>query len=573
MKRIISAIVLVLCLIATSWALFTPQFFRVHDYTHAARISEMSRALADGHFPVRWSQNLGYGYGMPLFNFYAPLPYYVGAALFSLGVDIVLTIKLLFILSNILVIVGSYKLGRLYFGRSGALLLAVLIALSPYRALNLYVRGALSESWALSFLPWIMYYAVSVIRGVRYSWLSFAVSLAGLALTHNITLILAFPILSIFIVSEWLRIRFADRSWHWQRFVHLIGGGIVAVGLSAFYLVPAFIEKNFTQVDDYILDYYFSYQLHFLYIRQFFDHTWKFGGSGWGPNDDVSFGLGTGQLVALALASVVVLVMSVKALQKKHVVSLIKHQWSWLWIGSAVCAIISLLMTLEKTALIWQMLPILKYAQFPWRWLTVAIPFIGLLGVTGTQLIPNRLFRLLAVFGLMLITFYGNTAYFRPEKYLENASDYYGTSAKGIREGMSSILPDYIPKGLPKKIKSATSLIVNEAELAGKYTIITERTHQKLVAVQLSEPKEITFAIADFPGWTVELDGVKQEKIVSPEDLIVVKVPAGEHLIGLNLELTTVQFWSQVITALAVLVVVAALLLRRSQSRVKEIVT
>src|SRR3989344_5903619 len=52
-------------------------FFPLHDYTHVARLSEMHRALVDGYLPVRWSKNLGFGYGMPLFNFYAPLFYYV----------------------------------------------------------------------------------------------------------------------------------------------------------------------------------------------------------------------------------------------------------------------------------------------------------------------------------------------------------------------------------------------------------------------------------------------------------------------------------------------------------------
>jgi hypothetical protein len=570
MKRIIAGIVLTLGFIATSWALVPEQFFRVHDFTHAARISEMTRAISDGHFPVRWSQNLGYGYGMPLFNFYAPLPYYVGSVFYGSGLDIVLSIKVLFVISNLVVLVGSYKLGRLYFGRSGALLLAVLITLAPYRALNLYVRGALSESWALSFLPWILYYAVLVMRGVHKSWMAFAVSLAGLALTHNITLILAFPMVALFVAIEWLRIKVVENKWHWQRVAYLAAGGLLALGLAAFYLFPAFAEKNFTQIDDYILDYYFSYQLHFLYIRQFFDHTWGFGGSGWGPDDDISFGLGVGQLVAVGLTGLVALAAAIKLSKKTKLTKLVQQRWVWLLGSSAVCIAVSLLMTLEKTLFIWQSIPILKYAQFPWRWLTVAVPFIGLLGVIGTQLLTSRFLRHAAVFVLILITFYSNTGIFRPEKYLEKASDYYSTDAQGIREGMSSILPDYIPKGLPKKITSATSLVVNESELPGKYTVLSDRTHQKLLSVNLTDVSEVTFAVADFPGWTVEIDGVKQEKQVSQNGLIVAKVPAGEHLVGINLELTTVQWWSQAISLFALLFMLAALFWTPAQSRVKK---
>jgi hypothetical protein len=42
---------------------------------------EMERSLQRFEFPVRWSANFGFGYGMPLFNFYAPLPYYLGQPL------------------------------------------------------------------------------------------------------------------------------------------------------------------------------------------------------------------------------------------------------------------------------------------------------------------------------------------------------------------------------------------------------------------------------------------------------------------------------------------------------------
>lgn len=568
MKRALSIVILFLCLAATSWALLPVKFFRVHDYTHAARISEMTRALADGHFPVRWSQNLGFGYGMPLFNFYAPLPYYVGSAFYSLGFDIVLSIKFLFVISNILVIIGSYKLGRLYFGRSGALLVAVLIALAPYRALNLYIRGALSESWALSFLPWILYYAVLTLRGVRQSYVGFAFSLAGLALTHNITLILSFPILLLFTGFEWIKLKVIVGGWRIPQILEMLFGGVLAFGLSAFYLLPAFLEKGFTQVDDYILDYYFSYQLHFLYIRQFFDHSWRYGGSGWGPNDDISFGLGIGQLIALGISACCIAWFTLRTISRKNLRKLLNYKWFWLSLAVSLSMLTALLMTLEKTLLVWQSIPILKYAQFPWRWLTVAVPFVGLLGAIGTQLFAKKAPRYGFVFLLLCITFIGNAGYFRPEFYLDNASDYYSTSAEGIRGGMSSILPDYIPKELPKKISPAVSLIVNQSELGGSLKVLTDSTHQKLISVSLSKPQEVIFSVANFPGWQVEVDGAIQEKLVTENGLIAVAVPTGEHTVGLVLKLTSVQLFSQIISVLALIVTISGLLWSSQQRKV-----
>ena len=52
-----------ICLPALA-ALFRAEFFHMHDFTHVARLAEMHRALSEGHFPVRWSRNFGWGYGM-----------------------------------------------------------------------------------------------------------------------------------------------------------------------------------------------------------------------------------------------------------------------------------------------------------------------------------------------------------------------------------------------------------------------------------------------------------------------------------------------------------------------------
>ena len=109
--KVIANFCLVLVFLASSWVLFQPGFFRAHDYIHATRIVEMTTALNEGHFPVRWSKNLGYGYGMPLFEFYAPLPYLVGAGFYWLGLSAVFSVKLIFFLSSLLTLIGAYKLG------------------------------------------------------------------------------------------------------------------------------------------------------------------------------------------------------------------------------------------------------------------------------------------------------------------------------------------------------------------------------------------------------------------------------------------------------------------------------
>src|SRR3989344_1523998 len=311
MKWKSTIVVLVGIWIATSWSLFHRGFFRVHDYVHAARIAEMRRALTDGHWPVRWSENFGYGYGMPLFEFYAPLPSMVGALINWLGVDIVTSVKWLYLLTNAGTVLGSYMLGYKLAGRRGGMLLSVLYSLAPYRAVNLYVRGALSEAVGMMWLPWIIWIVYQLFDRLLtfnqsrhqlwtnppFWWLGLVMTLAALMLTHNLTTLIFLPIVGLLIVGlgTWLIVSGKDRG--------KIGGlGLIwilsalplALGISAFYWLPAVWEKDLTQINS-ILSGYFNYQQHFLYLRQFWQSQWAYGGSVWGPNDDISFFWGCGQ--------------------------------------------------------------------------------------------------------------------------------------------------------------------------------------------------------------------------------------------------------------------------------------
>src|SRR3989344_7467864 len=76
-------VLLILFTTPTLFALTKPGFFPTQDFIYVARVYEMNRALTDGQFPVRWAPD--FRYGEPLFNFYEPLPYYIGALIKNLS--------------------------------------------------------------------------------------------------------------------------------------------------------------------------------------------------------------------------------------------------------------------------------------------------------------------------------------------------------------------------------------------------------------------------------------------------------------------------------------------------------
>ena len=82
MKFLSGLFFLIIVILLSYWSishLLLPGFFPIHDNTQVQRVFEMSKSLRDGMFPVRWVSDMGYGFGYPIFNFYAPLAYYFGA--------------------------------------------------------------------------------------------------------------------------------------------------------------------------------------------------------------------------------------------------------------------------------------------------------------------------------------------------------------------------------------------------------------------------------------------------------------------------------------------------------------
>ena len=151
------------------WAVapfFIQGFFPIHDDTQVARVFEMHKSLNDGMFPVRWVSDLGYNYGYPIFNFYAPLAYYVGGLLMFAGFDALAATKTMMALGIVLAGVTMYFFAKQFWGLLGGMLSAVLYVYAPYHAIQTYVRGDVSEFWAYAFIPLAF---LGIYRIYRYS--------------------------------------------------------------------------------------------------------------------------------------------------------------------------------------------------------------------------------------------------------------------------------------------------------------------------------------------------------------------------------------------------------------------
>ncbi|MEX0896135.1 MAG: hypothetical protein WDZ94_04355 [Patescibacteria group bacterium] len=543
-----------------SWVLFLPGFFYVHDFLHAARIAEMARGLTDFHLPVRWSEAFGYGYGMPLFLFYAPLPFFVGALSWLSGVSIITSVKMIFLLSTIMAALGSYQVARKITGVMPALVAMAAFTLAPYRGVNLVVRGAVSESWAIATYPWILLGILLIMRRERWGVAILVSALTTLLLSHNISTLLFIP-LTILIIALWMI---------WKKYKgevkELISTGTqfllsytLSIGLAAFYIFPAFLEKHFTVVEQTILDGYFEYSLHFVSLRQFVTENWGYGGSTFGPADDMSFFLGYGQIFGL----IVLCISAGVYFWKQGLRAVFGSIFEWLskekhfFVSIFLClTLVTLFMAQYKSAFLWNVLPLLEYIQFPWRWLGATSIFLALSLAVGLELLQERKKRFFSLVILLIIAV-TSWRYFVPDQQLSATDEFYFTDQVRISEELSPVLPDYISTAFSqpdKDISQYQSLAFDDDQLTPVGSLVHSSVDLKTYQLELATAAMVVAPIAYFPGWSATIDAGEQvELVVDDNGLIGAYLPAGSHTLTFAFNHTPIRQISDIITLISVI--------------------
>jgi hypothetical protein len=144
-----------------------------------------------------------------------------------------------------------------------------------------------------------------------------------------------------------------------------------------------------------------------------------------------------------------------------------------------------------------------------------------------------------------------NWRYFQPESYLDNPDDFYYTDQRLIRERMSDILPDYIPAGLSLELQPSHTLVKEPVTEGVQTEIIIERMHEKLFMVSAPSSTEVVLNLADYPGWSVEINGLPVPYDVTSDGLISVPIDQGEQRVGVLLRSTPVRGVSDVISLMS----------------------
>ncbi|MBI1871962.1 hypothetical protein HYS10_00930 [Candidatus Collierbacteria bacterium] len=382
-----------------------PGFFPMHDDLQVIRIQQMSECLKDFQIPCRWVPDMGYGYGYPQFNYYGPLPYYLMTAANALGLNLFDSVKLGFILAQVLGNITMFFLVSSLWGNLAGFISAAAFAYTPYRASDLFVRGAMGEAWAFVFFPLILYAVKRIVEkpGLKSAAL-LALSIGSLLATHNISVLIFMPLAALWGIywllfqnKKLIVIKYAVLGFFW------------AVAIAGFFFLPVVFEQKFAHTETLLYG-YFNYLAHFATIKQLFLTTfWGYGSSEIGGTDDIGLFLGPIHLF-LGLTSLIIAIIH---LRKKEL-----RQHSTLILLSLLFILFSLFMTHSRSTFIWKLIPPLAFLQFPWRFLVTASTFLALISGFFVFKLGNKLGYYLAAIAVLFL-FLFNRSFWKSRVWLD----------------------------------------------------------------------------------------------------------------------------------------------------------
>ncbi len=514
------AVVIALLAVPAVRALFLPGYLNTYDgMTHLVRLSGLDAQVRAGVLYPRWMPESSQGHGLLLFNFYPPLGFFLAEIPVLAGLPVAQAMQLALAVSVVVSGWGMYLFARqLGAGRIAAVISAAAYMYFPYHLGDIYSRGGVGEVWSMSFLPWLATALALFSKRPTVGSLAFS-ALAGAAVitAHNVTGLFALPIIGCWaIVCPPF-----ERSW---RPVIRVAGGIAAgLVLSSIYWLPAVGELGISHANLYLsLGVTGTRDLAGLVKQRFF-----------APYGDQSY--------QLAIPEVSVLIVLLLAC---GLAAWLRPGWrrrsatAAVFAGLLIAAIVA--GQSNNAVAIWNVLPLAKFMQFPWRLLAFVgfsgAALIGLVGASDRRWSP----LLLVLAGVLATSSLGELPWVRFDvaggtlTSAERATYDFGRAAGGgLIEG------EYVPATSSLDTLNGGRGVspAGDSTQAGPLAVRVVShvaTHWELDVVA-RQSTVLRLQQFYFPGWAVRMDG--RSAPIEPATgagLLETRVPAGSHKVEID---------------------------------------
>ena len=335
-------------------------------YLHLIKIMGVNEIIKQGQFPPIIDAGFCNGYALNLF--YNPLTTYISLICGLIVNNFALGIKIMLIIMMFVAIIFMYMFLKNVTKKTGvAVAGAIFYVTNPYYLSNIYIRGAIGESAALTFIPLLFLGLYSLFNGDRKKHYFITIAATGLILTHNITTLYAAIISFIYVIINFNKLKEKDIL------IKLLINILFIVGLTIFFIYPLLLHSfsgeyvifdsdlmrtNGERVASGVI----SFKELFMEI----------------PGQEVIFRLNIIQVVLFILS-----IFCYRFIDKKD---------RKIYLSFIIFAILSVILCMTKN--IWEFAPdILCNIQFPWRLLGFSGFFISTIAGINLFIILKKIFK------------------------------------------------------------------------------------------------------------------------------------------------------------------------------------
>jgi len=533
-KTALPYLVLIFLGIYAMWSLTTPGLYKAHDtIAHISRLIAFEQALQDGQFPPRWAGYFFEGLGSPVLSLNYSLPYFIASFIHSIGFSLFDSYKLTLALSYIASGIAAYLAFKTIWGKLPGFVGAILYMWAPYRFLDIYVRSAFGESVSFLFPPLIL---LAIHK--RWWWL-LILSFAGLFLTHPVTSAFFFPFFSLYSLIYF----YQQKKLHYL--VYFFGSFLLALGISAFNILPSLLETRFTHYAPFN-----SEPLrHFPTFLQLIRSPWGYGYSETNQHDWVSFQLGVAQWTVLVISTLLLI---------RRFFTQTKQKWSLvLSISVLLLCGMAIFLMIPQSLFLWKLFNIGAIIDFPWRITIIVVFLTAYLGAWLISTMQGNTRYVVAIV-LVFLALYGNRnhlgiietlpytqTYFRES---DQTGDDWGEYASRFRKTRTST-----------QFPSRIQVVRGDAEIH-----IGENKSQHLLAdIAVKKAADVQINIMYFPGWEVWMNTkqltlgkeciITTTKKNNPDTsgLLLCRLPVGEHRLLAQFTDTPLRTFSNLLTCVS----------------------
>ncbi len=598
---------------------------------HLMRQVQLNEAWAEGNFYPRWGTDLALGHGMPIFSYAPPLLYQATQLFHLTGLPLDAAMKAVLVVAFLCYSGGMFLFARRVYGPYPALLAATVYVYAPYRLREAYIQGNYGQFLGLACYPLIFWAFHGLITDGRPRYLiASALSLAALLLSHNISAMLFAPLLALYLL--FLLILTAYRSTRPTRpdlstpdtgqqttayarrfleavrspFLRTLAGGFLGLGLAAIFWLPAFGERHDIKLEG-ITQGFFDFRENFISLAEIVSPPLPLDLTAINPEFPLSLGLPQLIWAAVGIVGLAIAVVSKWLFVDSHHASVTSSQTDdqlpitnyqlpiahtlFFTFGLALYAYLAV----PPSQPVWEAVPLLELAEFPWRMLGPALFCATLLAAPAFQLITFYLPRFTPTKKSLLIihssffivhssllvaiflTIALNAYYLYPAQFIpwgtptpaeavayEITSGAIGTTSTGEflprwaqqHPKAEALWPDYEAGRPPQLLDPAT------LPAGASVESISHLAETDVVRVETPRPFEATLRSLYWPGWQLYRNGEPWPfSITDPTGLIQTQIPPGVHTLTLQLESTPLRTWGQWLSIISLIILIGVMLI------------